>query len=1213
MMEDLTNEDSELPPQPPVPPQLTAEAFKEVAMRWLRNLLRVFKNRPNEFVNELLIAFSKVDIVDPNNFDTAQPGAETAEQALILLLKNPKTFAIGVDCLKALGKDKELLIRRVLENVPQETLPQNGSGRQQLNQILDELNQQIETIPHPRRRSTLKDFYADLPSKSNSVTSSEINLSNDEEARLGQIGSALDAFWQATNINDRFHAAAALYLACENLSRGDINSAVKDKIITLKERMAIYLALILRIKRNEINGDLLQARVAHYDKGGIPFYNYSAIMQEWRELLYQLSISKRLKNNSIRNLERNEALPDWMSLVTKIMSENYSRENFVAAIRKKQEAEELPLNDQSLSSIISANGPGATLSNISKSESRQIIFRQIDGQIQTGHLLLLEQNRFVNEFLSIFLPQFLIKYVFNPNRTHLSLDNRDVVIDPASWGQLIYFFNKFSKEKEELDPRIAGKIQKIPNIIQFFINLNNNQNIDLASQREILSQELSLFMFYLAQSDNKLQKMLVDDNYFLEQFLPGFLWVFSKKISGKTRINLFELGIDQRVIFTVGQRCEDLNIDLLNFSVLLNRLLSEDQIDLSNKDINAISQELWPYSQNRSIPKIDAIKYFNPAELDLAPEDATQYQVFIDPETKKLMRCVRSDRAVDLKMVDTERYHSHGKDGWANLVIDAFGRMFIFTHDQNAQLQEILHSSCIAGAPLMFAGEILIKKGVIYGMTDQSGHYLPGPESLTRALQYFEGQGVSLENCDTFSMVLAEKEKRERRGMLATGLEVRIRRKARDIKDLELPLQISKALRNFTKYLKVISLLIPAKNQSRGNFEVLLQRLNELKKKQKEDPELKNSNKFKNEIIHIIENTVDMEIFQQLFQYGTTNQIKNASEEALKIYSPAEILFYKVLCFSDQKLKQPGGDFLPHEYVLIQIIEEIFLVTGRSLNIAGPLNDFVAENFRQCLFAGVSAFLCHCSEKTKIIYDYDKSYLKSLLVVLIEAERLSYEQLLQRVSDVFGGDFDRSELNKKDSLLTFINWELENFNPKARRVSNPKKETSLLASPRQVRHANKLQHLFNEITEEQINRVRTDSDKEFLIPMTDFFSHRSRTDSQQSNLSNRPSPATTNASMMSPSQRKNSNSSEHSGGKIPPQLLQSSNMSPLPIPRKSSNPNENQRSRDNTPQQLQPLQQQQQLPTSASQVPLPPQQPSQTHATIPHPLQQSEEENPYSP
>ncbi|MDF1645479.1 MAG: hypothetical protein P1U61_00650 [Legionellaceae bacterium] len=87
----------------------------------------------------------------------------------------------------------------------------------------------------------------------------------------------------------------------------------------------------------------------------------------------------------------------------------------------------------------------------------------------------------------------------------------------------------------------------------------------------------------------------------------------------------------------------------------------------------------------------------------------------------------------DGKNFDTSAMGSHLKLGFASFTLNANGELSVFTHTG----YRMMHSSMNAGAPVVAAGELKIKDGVLVSMTTHSGHYFPTLFNVYRALEHF--------------------------------------------------------------------------------------------------------------------------------------------------------------------------------------------------------------------------------------------------------------------------------------------------------------------------------------------------------------------------------------------------------------------------------------------------------------------------------------------
>ncbi|WP_131794221.1 hypothetical protein [Fluoribacter gormanii] len=92
--------------------------------------------------------------------------------------------------------------------------------------------------------------------------------------------------------------------------------------------------------------------------------------------------------------------------------------------------------------------------------------------------------------------------------------------------------------------------------------------------------------------------------------------------------------------------------------------------------------------------------------------------------------------------VDTSNMISHGKRGFAAFTLNANGELSIFNH--HGMADRVAHSSMNAGAPIVAAGEIEIKGGVLKTITTHSGHYHPSLFNVYRFLEHLSRNNVDI-------------------------------------------------------------------------------------------------------------------------------------------------------------------------------------------------------------------------------------------------------------------------------------------------------------------------------------------------------------------------------------------------------------------------------------------------------------------------------------
>ena len=98
----------------------------------------------------------------------------------------------------------------------------------------------------------------------------------------------------------------------------------------------------------------------------------------------------------------------------------------------------------------------------------------------------------------------------------------------------------------------------------------------------------------------------------------------------------------------------------------------------------------------------------------------------------------------DGKEFDTTSMYSKGKKGWAGYTLNANGELSVFSHRGDG----IFHSSMNAGAPVVAAGELKIKNGVLTGITTCSGHYRPSLFTVYRLLEHFSFNNVDINSAN---------------------------------------------------------------------------------------------------------------------------------------------------------------------------------------------------------------------------------------------------------------------------------------------------------------------------------------------------------------------------------------------------------------------------------------------------------------------------------
>jgi hypothetical protein len=84
---------------------------------------------------------------------------------------------------------------------------------------------------------------------------------------------------------------------------------------------------------------------------------------------------------------------------------------------------------------------------------------------------------------------------------------------------------------------------------------------------------------------------------------------------------------------------------------------------------------------------------------------------------------------------------AHSGGGNAIFVMDGRGNFFA---SKTQIVGEFHHSSLAAGQPVAAAGELVVEKGVLKGISDKSGHYRPTTDMTDQAVQVLQSNGVDM-------------------------------------------------------------------------------------------------------------------------------------------------------------------------------------------------------------------------------------------------------------------------------------------------------------------------------------------------------------------------------------------------------------------------------------------------------------------------------------
>lgn len=134
-------------------------------------------------------------------------------------------------------------------------------------------------------------------------------------------------------------------------------------------------------------------------------------------------------------------------------------------------------------------------------------------------------------------------------------------------------------------------------------------------------------------------------------------------------------------------------------------------------------------------------------EITLADLDKMSVR-YLSSEEKQAYRVdIKKDHAgrayfsQDNQPFSTAKHCSHGTKGKAIFVVDPLGQFYSGTQIMNF----FHHSSFLAGAAVIGAGELLIdEQGNLIEISNNSGHYEPGPEEMVNILKLLRGNGIDL-------------------------------------------------------------------------------------------------------------------------------------------------------------------------------------------------------------------------------------------------------------------------------------------------------------------------------------------------------------------------------------------------------------------------------------------------------------------------------------
>ena len=139
-------------------------------------------------------------------------------------------------------------------------------------------------------------------------------------------------------------------------------------------------------------------------------------------------------------------------------------------------------------------------------------------------------------------------------------------------------------------------------------------------------------------------------------------------------------------------------------------------------------------------------------------EGREEYRVYVSGN--KLKKLTSPDVLSDFNTADYSTNFA-GK-GWCIFVISPEGSLYCNNHDDT---KGWFHAAFLGGKPVLAAGELYVKNGVLHAMTPKSGHYKPRQEDLIAGLKKLRSQGLDLGETQLMSFKLDAQGK----GMMARG------------------------------------------------------------------------------------------------------------------------------------------------------------------------------------------------------------------------------------------------------------------------------------------------------------------------------------------------------------------------------------------------------------------------------------------------------------
>ncbi len=128
------------------------------------------------------------------------------------------------------------------------------------------------------------------------------------------------------------------------------------------------------------------------------------------------------------------------------------------------------------------------------------------------------------------------------------------------------------------------------------------------------------------------------------------------------------------------------------------------------------------------------------------PENREKYRVHL--YQGRLYQFSREYTGLNFKLFNSKTNQSHKKSGWISFILNIHGEIFASSHGG-----EILHSSFMGGAPVIFAGEMKVdERGRILAVSNYSGHYMPELGNLQVLARHLHRRKVDLSACTFYKV-----------------------------------------------------------------------------------------------------------------------------------------------------------------------------------------------------------------------------------------------------------------------------------------------------------------------------------------------------------------------------------------------------------------------------------------------------------------------------